>query len=62
MKLGFVGLGTMGRPMALNLLKRETDLVVYVRKPQNFRDFAEKGAVVVTDISALKAIDILFLC
>ena len=62
MKLGFVGLGTMGRPMALNLLKRETDLVVYVRKPQNFRDFAEKGAVVVTDISALTVVDIIFLC
>ena len=62
MKLGFVGLGTMGRPMALNLLKREADLAVYVRKPQNFRDFEEKGAVVVTDISVLTAVDIFFLC
>lgn len=62
MKLGFVGLGTMGRPMALNLLKKGADLAVYVRKPQNFRDFAEKGAVVVTDISALTVVDIIFLC
>lgn len=29
MKIGFIGLGIMGRPMAKNLLKAGYDLVVY---------------------------------
>jgi 3-hydroxyisobutyrate dehydrogenase-like beta-hydroxyacid dehydrogenase len=62
MKIGFVGLGTMGRPMALNLLKSGAELVVYVRKPECFKNFEEKGAIVTTGLSDLAATDILFLC
>ncbi|HET6492093.1 MAG TPA: NAD(P)-binding domain-containing protein, partial [Burkholderiales bacterium] len=29
MKLGFIGLGVMGRPMALNLMKRGHEMAVY---------------------------------
>jgi 3-hydroxyisobutyrate dehydrogenase-like beta-hydroxyacid dehydrogenase len=52
----------MGRPMALNMLKSGGKLVVYVRKPEGFRDFEEKGAIVTTELSDLAATDILFLC
>lgn len=31
--LGFIGLGVMGRPMALNLARAGTDLVVWNRSP-----------------------------
>jgi 2-hydroxy-3-oxopropionate reductase len=45
MKIGFVGLGIMGRPMALNLAAAGHDLVVYGKRslPQDVRD---KGAMV----------------
>jgi 2-hydroxy-3-oxopropionate reductase len=31
-KLGFIGLGVMGRPMALNLMKRGHEMAVYARR------------------------------
>ena len=31
MKVGFIGLGIMGKPMALNLVKAGFELVVYNR-------------------------------
>lgn len=62
MKLGFVGLGTMGRPMALNMLKSGAELVVYVRKLEGFHDLREKGAVVTAELSDLDTTDILFFC
>jgi 2-hydroxymethylglutarate dehydrogenase len=37
MNLGFVGLGTMGAPMALNLLKAGFDLKVYDAEPESER-------------------------
>jgi 3-hydroxyisobutyrate dehydrogenase len=33
MKVGFIGIGTMGRPMTLNLLKAGHEVTVYARQP-----------------------------
>jgi 3-hydroxyisobutyrate dehydrogenase-like beta-hydroxyacid dehydrogenase len=62
MKIGFVGLGTMGRPMALNMLKSGADLVVHARRPEYIQEFENKGASVTSDLWALASTDILFLC
>ena len=43
MKLGFVGLGQMGRPIALNLLKGG-ELRVVSRSDRAFGEFAARGA------------------
>ena len=39
MTVGFLGLGTMGLPMALNLLRAGTDLVVWNRSPHRSEPF-----------------------
>ena len=33
MQVGFIGIGVIGRPMTLNLLKAEHHVTVYVRHP-----------------------------
>lgn len=62
MKIGFAGLGSMGRPMALNLLKSGSELLVYARRPELLKEFQERGAAASGDISALAEADILFFC
>lgn len=44
MKIGFLGLGIMGRPMALNLLKGGHELVVWARRAESMAPLAEAGA------------------
>jgi len=34
MQVGFIGIGVMGRPMALNLLKAEHNVTIYARHPE----------------------------
>ncbi len=51
--LGFVGLGFMGEPMALNLLKAGTPLMVWNRTPAKLAMLAEAGARVAPDVDAL---------
>ncbi len=43
-KVGFIGLGTMGKPMALNLMKAGYKLIVYDINPNPLKDLKEKGA------------------
>ena len=43
-KVGFIGLGTMGHPMALNLLKAGFSLKVYDIMPAAVQSLAESGA------------------
>lgn len=62
MKLGFVGLGQMGKPIALNLLKSGADLVVIDRTDQAFEAFRDKGARGSTDVASLADADVIFLC
>jgi 2-hydroxy-3-oxopropionate reductase len=45
MKLGFIGLGVMGRPMALNLMKHGHQMGVYARRPQSAAPLIAAGAV-----------------
>lgn len=44
--VGFIGLGTMGEPMALNLAKSGTSLFVWNRSPSKCRALAAVGAAV----------------
>lgn len=44
MKVGFVGLGIMGRPMALNILKGGFDLTVWARRAESMAPLLEAGA------------------
>ena len=43
-KIGFVGLGIMGRPMARNLIREGYDLVVFNRSPQKAEELRREGA------------------
>src|SRR5689334_19802167 len=62
MKLGFAGLGQMGRPIAHNLLKSGAELVVNDRTDRFFGEFRQEGVAVTTDPADLAETDILFLC
>lgn len=45
MKIGFVGLGIMGQPMARNLIKAGYQLVVYTLNQDVVEKFVEEGAI-----------------
>jgi len=44
MKIGFVGLGIMGRAMALNLIKGGHTVTVWARRPESMQPLLEAGA------------------
>lgn len=44
MKLGFIGLGVMGRPMALNLMKHGHEMAVYARRADAAEALVTAGA------------------
>ncbi len=54
MKVGFIGLGAMGRPMVRNLLKAGHELVVYNRTASRAAELAGDGAKV-SDTPAIEA-------
>jgi len=43
-KIGFIGVGTMGKPMALNILKAGYPLVVHDLNPKPVQELKEQGA------------------
>lgn len=43
-KIGFIGLGIMGKPMAINLIKAGYDLTVYDVKPEPVKEVVAAGA------------------
>lgn len=45
MKIGFIGLGIMGRPMALNLLKGGHQVSVWARRAESMQPLLAAGAV-----------------
>ena len=51
MEIGFIGLGVMGRPMALNLVRAGIKLVVWNRSPEGREALAAAGASVAEDAS-----------
>ena len=64
MELGFMGLGQMGKPIALNLLKGGggADLAVLARRDEHLAEFRARGARASKDPGDLAGADILFLC
>ena len=44
MKIGFIGLGIMGRPMALNLVKGGHEVTVWARRAESMQALLEAGA------------------
>ena len=44
MNIGFIGLGIMGRPMSLNLLKAGHNLYVHARRPAMMSALTDAGA------------------
>lgn len=62
-KLGYIGLGTMGMPMALNFLKAGYDLTVWGRTPSKLQPAVDAGATLVTSPKEVAdAADIVFTC
>jgi 2-hydroxy-3-oxopropionate reductase len=55
LKIGFIGLGTMGRPMASHLLRRGYGLGVYARRPATAAALTAAGAVLYPTPAALGA-------
>ncbi len=49
-QIGFIGLGTMGEPMALNLRRAGRPLMVWNRTPERTASLKEVGAVVAADV------------
>lgn len=50
MKVGFVGIGVMGQPMALNLARAGTELVVWNRTPDRCAPLRDAGAQVAESV------------
>lgn len=62
MKLSFVGLGQMGKGMALNLAKCDCDYLVYDINEIVFADFKAKKIKTTTNIADVYDSDVIFLC
>lgn len=62
-KLGFIGLGIMGRPMALNLRKASHALWVYARRAESMSPLRDARAVACASPREVAArADIVFIC
>ena len=62
MKIGFIGLGTMGMGMARNLLKKNGSLTVYTAKEEKRVQLAEEGFDIACSHAELADCGIIFLC
>ena len=62
MKIGFAGLGQMGRPIALNLLKSGATLAVTDRSSKSFAEFESRGAGTSIEQAGIFDADVVFLC
>jgi len=58
--ISFLGLGTMGSPMALNLLKQNPDLVVWNRSPEPQQKLIEAGATAAANAKEALAAELSF--
>lgn len=61
-KVGFIGLGQMGKHMAYNLVKAGVALTVCDRSPEQFSRFRSAGAKTTHAAADLAACDVIFLC
>jgi len=55
MKIGFIGLGIMGRPMAKNLMKAGHQVYAYDVTAENIKDVASAGAVPCASVGEVAA-------
>ncbi|GAA0428163.1 2-hydroxy-3-oxopropionate reductase [Lentibacillus halophilus] len=55
MKIGFVGLGIMGKPMCQNLMKAGYELVISSSNPDTNQELGKRGATVVDSYTELAA-------
>jgi 3-hydroxyisobutyrate dehydrogenase-like beta-hydroxyacid dehydrogenase len=62
MTLGFIGLGQMGKPIVLNLLKSGERLVATGRDETAFAELEAKGAETVQELKAIAAAETIFFC
>lgn len=62
MRIGFMGLGQMGRPIALNLRKSGADITAVDAQAAALAGLAEAGLVATTNRGALAEAEVLFLC
>jgi 3-hydroxyisobutyrate dehydrogenase len=63
MKVGFIGLGKMGKPMALNLRKAGHDLIVYNRSTKAVADLVSAGATAAASPAQVgRDAEVVFLC
>lgn len=53
MKIGFIGLGSMGLPMANNLFEAGQDIIVYNRTKSRAKELEEKGVAVADSARAV---------
>lgn len=53
MRVGFIGLGIMGKPMARNLLRAGHTLTIYARHPETVRDLVDGGATLAGSSAAV---------
>src|SRR5438874_5313932 len=60
--VGFIGLGNMGRPMALNLVKRGFSLVVHDIDPAKVEPLRAQGAKVVDSAEQVAAASSRMIC
>ncbi|MFM0738110.1 NAD(P)-dependent oxidoreductase [Paraburkholderia xenovorans] len=61
MNIAFIGLGQMGKPMALNMLKRAPDLLVSAADTSSYPEFERQGARTTTRVADTANADIVFL-
>src|SRR5581483_8182670 len=62
MHVGFIGLGIMGAPMALNIRKRGHRLTVYNRTPDKARALVEAGATLAPSPQEIGDVEVLITC
>jgi len=61
LRLGFIGLGAMGRPMALHLINAGFRMSVYARRPEAAAPLVAAGALAVASSAAVaQAADVVF--
>ena len=61
MKIAFVGLGQMGKPMAMNMLKSGAPLSVFAADKSSYAEFQRVGASTASTLKELGGADIVFL-
>jgi 2-hydroxy-3-oxopropionate reductase len=62
-RIGFIGLGIMGQPMATNLIKAGYPLTVYNRSPASIDRLAQQGAAVASSAKTLaQSVDVVITC